>query len=267
MSVKLDFEIDSETRIDVSSVLDQTTFTEDDIDVVLVKTNHVLLATDKPSFERKLLGRSMIDWVKNALNDSVKLVDDGPTLDVVRPALGKKAITLVAFADTPLLFYELIVEMLNDVNMAGGAIKNFGGAYMGATEEFKKISVLPKEVEAHWKNLEYLRHVTDFVSLTNAENELHDRIIYSHMKSGVCFSLPKTILVDATVKIGKNVTIGPNNVLRGNTKIGDNVVLEANNIVENSVIESNCSIIGCVIKNSKIDKNSKIKPFSVIENA
>lgn len=267
MSTKFDFEIDSETSIDISTVLESATnYTEDDVDIILIKKNHELLSQNEPSYMRLLWGRTMLDWVKLGLGGKVNLVEDGPTLDVVKPKLSTKPITLVAFADTPLLFFELVVEMLNEVNMDGGKIKNFGGAYMGATNQFREASALPIKREPRWESLEYMRHVTDFVSLSNAERELHDRIVYSYMKKGVYFQNPETTLVDTGIEFGKNVTIGPGNVISGKVKVGNNVKLQANNVIENCTIGDNVELLNCVVKNSKIDNNCKVKPFSVIEN-
>jgi bifunctional N-acetylglucosamine-1-phosphate-uridyltransferase/glucosamine-1-phosphate-acetyltransferase GlmU-like protein len=137
---------------------------------------------------------------------------------------------------------------------------------MGPTALFKSATKLPEEVDPRFKNLFNLKMVDDFVSLSQAEEELQKRIVYTHMKSGVHFLNPKSVLLDVGCKIGKNVEIGPCNVLKGKTEIKDNVVLRLNNLIENSEIGEGGELINCVIRNSKIGKNSVIKPNSVIEN-
>ena len=71
-------------------------------------------------------------------------------------------------------------------------------------------------------------------------------------------------LIDKTVKIGKNVTIHPTNIIKGNTVIGDNVTLLPNNYIVDSIIEENVVIEYSYIENSIIHKSCHIGPFSRI---
>jgi len=68
--------------------------------------------------------------------------------------------------------------------------------------------------------------------------------------------------IDKTVKIGKNVTIHPTNIIKGNSVIGDNVTLLPNNYIVDSVIEDNNVIEYSYIENSIVHRNCHIGPFS-----
>lgn len=69
-------------------------------------------------------------------------------------------------------------------------------------------------------------------------------------------------VIDKTVKIGKNVTIYPGNVLLGNTVICDNVVLYPNNLIKDSTIMDNVEITSSVIEQSVVHSGVKIGPFA-----
>lgn len=80
-------------------------------------------------------------------------------------------------------------------------------------------------------------------------------------------SLPKiigeyTVLIDDSVKIGSNVTIHPNNIIKGNTIIGNNVTLMPNNYIDNCTIGNDCTIDHSYIESSTIANNTSIGPFS-----
>lgn len=74
----------------------------------------------------------------------------------------------------------------------------------------------------------------------------------------------KSIYIDDTVSIGKNVTIHPNNIIKGTTIIEDNVVLGPNNYICDSVVKSGTTIEFSYIEKSTIHNNCQIGPYSRI---
>lgn len=74
----------------------------------------------------------------------------------------------------------------------------------------------------------------------------------------------KTIYIDKNVKLGKNVTIYPNNQIYGDTEIGDNVVLYPNNCIFDCIIGNDCKISCSYLEESKIDANVNIGPYARI---
>ena len=70
------------------------------------------------------------------------------------------------------------------------------------------------------------------------------------------------IIIEDTVKIGKNVKILPNNVILGNTIIGDNSIINYGNYINNSTIGKNCNIEYSHIEESVIEDFVSIGPFS-----
>jgi len=71
-----------------------------------------------------------------------------------------------------------------------------------------------------------------------------------------------TVFIDDTVKIGNNVVIHPNNIIKGNTVIGDNVVLMPSNYIVNSVIGDNTTIEFSYIEDSTVGTNTHVGPYS-----
>ena len=72
----------------------------------------------------------------------------------------------------------------------------------------------------------------------------------------------KSIFIDDSVVIGKNVTIDPNNIIKGNTVIGDNVTLLPNNYIVDSEIKNDVTIDHSYIEESSINDGAHIGPFS-----
>ncbi len=71
-----------------------------------------------------------------------------------------------------------------------------------------------------------------------------------------------SVTIDKSVKFGKNVHIGPGNIILGNTVIGDNTVLGPNNYIKDSVIGKDNSITFSYIEESIVFDNCKIGPYS-----
>lgn len=97
----------------------------------------------------------------------------------------------------------------------------------------------------------------------NAKNKIVKGWImkYVHGKNLVLKD-KKSIFIDATVKIGNNVTIYENNRLSGNTVIGDNVTLLPNNYIADSVIGDGSVVNYSQSESATVGKNCKIGPFS-----
>ena len=81
-------------------------------------------------------------------------------------------------------------------------------------------------------------------------------------KNKVHFIDKKSVFIDESVKIGKNVTIYENNRLSGNTVIGDNATIFPNNYLIDTVIDENTTISCTHSEGAKVGKNCRIGPFS-----
>lgn len=69
-------------------------------------------------------------------------------------------------------------------------------------------------------------------------------------------------IIDESVKLGKNVTIYPNNMILGDTVIGDGCILYPNNYINNSKIGKNCEIKASFIEDGEIGDLVNVGPFA-----
>ena len=72
----------------------------------------------------------------------------------------------------------------------------------------------------------------------------------------------KSVYIERSVKLGKNITIYPNNIILGDTEIKDNTILLPNNYIINSLIESGAKVFNSVIEDSVVEANVTIGPFA-----
>ncbi|MDR0965179.1 MAG: bifunctional UDP-N-acetylglucosamine diphosphorylase/glucosamine-1-phosphate N-acetyltransferase GlmU [Myxococcales bacterium] len=93
--------------------------------------------------------------------------------------------------------------------------------------------------------------VNDRVELTRATTTLQRRINERHQRAGVTIELPDTVLIDESVELAADVTIGPNVRLVGGTRIERGAHIGQ----------------GCVIVDSIVGEAVEVKPYSVFEEA
>ena len=72
----------------------------------------------------------------------------------------------------------------------------------------------------------------------------------------------KSVFVDDTVVIGKNVTIYPNNIIKGNTVIKDNAVILPQNYIVDSVIGEGVNIEYSNVESSEIGSGTHVGPYA-----
>src|SRR3989344_1888684 len=93
--------------------------------------------------------------------------------------------------------------------------------------------------------------INNRIELSEANEEMRERINNELMLSGVTLIAPETAYIHKGVKIGRDTTIYPNVFLEGDTNIGERCIIEE----------------GCKIIDSSIGDGSVIKSHSVIESS
>lgn len=91
----------------------------------------------------------------------------------------------------------------------------------------------------------------DRVGLAQLDTIMRSWINDKHLKNGVSIPSPESVHIEDTVIIGRDVTLEPGVILRGNTQIADYVTVGAYSVVTNSVLA----------------EWAVIKPHSVLEGA
>ena len=148
----------------------------------------------------------------------------------------------------------------------------------------KKYNHLTKLIVA--KNSNSALGVNDMKELSVAEKILQDSLRDKALKHGVHMKSPETVFLSKDTKFGKNVTIDPYVVIGAKVVIGNQVHIQSFSHIENAVIKNKVSIgpyarirpgtilddnskVGnfVEIKNSKIDKFSKVNHLSYVGDA
>ena len=136
------------------------------------------------------------------------------------------------------------------------------------------------------KNSSSALGVNDMKELSVAEKILQETLRNNALKHGVQMKAPETVFLSKDTKFGKNVTIDPYVVIGSKVVIGNEVHIQSFSHIENAIIKNKVSIgpyarirpgtilndnskIGnfVEIKNSKIDKFSKVNHLSYIGDA
>lgn len=82
------------------------------------------------------------------------------------------------------------------------------------------------------------------------------------MDRGVTLESVATVFIDDAVEIGKDVFIGSNTRILGNTKIADGVIIEGDTLIRNSEIGQNVHLkLGAYVDECRIDEDSTLGPF------
>ena len=123
-------------------------------------------------------------------------------------------------------------------------------------------SVLSLEDERF--NCDEFKQVNSYKDLAEVTKTLNNFILNYHMQNGVYFIDMASTFIDADVVIEKNVTIYPNNVIKGQTYIGENCIIEPNNTIINSVISKGAIIKNSYVNGSGISENMIIGPFEKV---
>jgi len=223
----------------------------------------------RSAWSKSLYGKTMVEWVKSALNNKCAVVDCRSNQEVPLAVKGyvdsNFEYTAVLYADTPFVSRKTIIEATQTLENKGLNVLKMTRGYI-----FKTSYLVTAERTFDIKT--YFFGDQDFITALDSRqfslisDIMRQRILHYHMDNGIIFDDPSTTYVDCHVKIGRNVTIEPNNVLRGKTSIADNTKLLTGNIIEDSIIGDNAIIDSSRIYKSKVGAESTVGPFAYIRS-
>lgn len=246
-------------------VLEKVELANYNIRYIVLAVNGSGFNMQRPSYETKLFGKTMVEWVKSACEVTplvLTVEENHDPIKTIKPFLDGSEWTVVLYSDTPLLtnstisksFYYCISHHLNVCKLPRGFI--FKTEYVKRIEEIyalESVSVNPSEfVQA-----------TDFLSLTQIAEIIKNRIFEFHLKNGVYIMDKNSVYIESEVSICAGSVIYPNNSLCGTTEIGENVTLFSGNRVLNSIISNDANLENSSVVNSVIGEKSKIKNSSI----
>jgi len=212
-----------------------------------------------------LFGKSLIEWVKAALDDKCTVVDYDKDVEIPKAVAGivdaNSVYTVVLFADTPLITKKTVLEAvamcdklgLNVLKMTRGYV--FKSSYLRTAEKIFA-------AKTYFFDEEDFITAQSYRQLALISDILRQRILSYHMDRGVYFVDMASSYVDCNVVIGKDVIIEPNNTLKGRTIIKNGVTLQPGNIIEDSIIGDNAVINSSQIFKSAVGDNSHVGPYA-----
>jgi bifunctional N-acetylglucosamine-1-phosphate-uridyltransferase/glucosamine-1-phosphate-acetyltransferase GlmU-like protein len=106
--------------------------------------------------------------------------------------------------------------------------------------------------------------INNRIDLAKCEKTMRKVINNKLMLSGVTFIDYKSAYIDFSVKIGRDTTIYPGAIIKGETIIGEDCIIGQNTKIEDSFIGNKVEIISSVITDSSVDDGTKIGPFAYL---
>ncbi|MEF2276690.1 bifunctional UDP-N-acetylglucosamine diphosphorylase/glucosamine-1-phosphate N-acetyltransferase GlmU [Deinococcus sp. YIM 134068] len=103
----------------------------------------------------------------------------------------------------------------------------------------------------------------DRLGLAQAEVSLRHRINTAHMRAGVTLHDPDTTRIEDTVTLGRDVTLEPGVILRGETRLADGVTVGAYSVLTDAVLETGVVVKAhSVVEGAHVGAGSDVGPFA-----
>ncbi len=128
-----------------------------------------------------------------------------------------------------------------------------------AVKQGKKVLTCIEKDEASTLGINSRQHLAQISKI------VQQQILQKHMDAGVTISSPDQTFIGPDVSIEPDTTIHPGVMLSGRTSIGRDCVIGPSCKIDNSSIGNNCKIEFATVNSAKIDSNSTIEPFSLVE--
>ncbi len=105
--------------------------------------------------------------------------------------------------------------------------------------------------------------INNKIQLAELEREYQKRQAQSLMTQGVTLMDPARFDLRGTVETGHDVIIDINVIIEGHCKIGSNVTIGANSVLKDIIIGDNVVILeNCILEKSTIDNGCNVGPFA-----
>lgn len=247
-------------------ILDKVQEKEKSFAVLILETK-----ANKNSFNGKILGLTLSEWVKFATSDySCNVIPfDGKDniLSVVKTSLDDNFdYTIVLMSKTPLITESTIKNIVEYVTFKDVNLCKLPTGYVINNRNFLCEENLNID-SIYSQNIEDFYVVETKAQFNYAYKILQERINNFHINGGVEIIAPDKTYIEPFVDISESVIIYPNNTLKGSTVIAKGVILKENNVLDNSRIGENSCISGSVINNSVVSSNVYISAFCEIKNS
>jgi bifunctional UDP-N-acetylglucosamine pyrophosphorylase/glucosamine-1-phosphate N-acetyltransferase len=109
-----------------------------------------------------------------------------------------------------------------------------------------------------------LAEVDDRLHLAEVEAELRRRINHRWLAAGVTMVDPATCYVDATVALGRDVTLFPNTLLQGRTVVGEGAEIGPDTRLVDCVVGATARVEKTVGHDAEVGDGAQVGPFVVL---
>lgn len=269
MAILMNRDIDIQNEVDAVFKRYAKLPIDNDVGVIILKQHHPECGCRDKSYDIKIWGKTIKDWVELAF-DTCPIMEldyrEGvDVLNIVKPYLSDKKYTAVFFADTPLFRRETFLNVLDYVQTKRLNVCKLERGYVFVTDYLRNVDKIYSTVYPNMVDSQEFWIAKDLLSIEKISKVLRDRIVDFHSEQGVQFVDKSSVNIDADVVIGDNVTIHANNTIQGNSIISDDVVLYTGNIIVDSKIGDGCVLRYSVIEGSDVPDDSEVPPFSHID--
>ncbi len=214
-----------------------------------------------------VMGKTLTEWVADALNAPYKTVDALPVIDMcekLRAAVDRnKTYTVILYCDAPLVPATAVRAAVEKLKAEGGSTLALPRGLVMRTDYLFNVDSLYIQDPVVKDAGEYTA-VTDGESLSRITEIIRNRIVRYHVTNGVRITDAKNTYIDCDAVIGKNVVIEPYNFIKGKSIIKDNAVILPGNYIENCIIGSGARIDSSRLYNSFVGAGTRVGPFAYL---
>ena len=269
MAILMERDIDVSDEIDTLFKRYNKQPIDSDVGVIILKQHYNTCGGKEKSYDIKIWGKSILEWVKLAFDTcpimEIDYREGVDVLNIIKPYLSDKKYTAVFFADTPLFRRETFLNILDYVQTKRLNVCKLERGYIFVTDYLRNVDKIYSTVYPGVSDPQEFMVAKDMQSIENISKVLKERILNYHIQQGVRFVDKSSVNIDADVVIGEGVVVHSNNTIEGASIIGDDVVLYTGNIIVNSRIGEDCVLKYSVIEESDINAGTEIPPFSHIQ--
>lgn len=257
---------------EVGTKLDLQALRQSEIDAnqtcaVILKVNYKNFGIQKKTYDLKILGKTMTDYVANAVFDAnIKFAEcefGDDFLPLAKATTDPQSkYTIVLFSDTPLFQHKTFLQIMEYFDVKKLLALKLTRGYVFQTSYLLSLDSLPQMQTQYFEEEDFVTcsSLKQFAIVTEMQK---NRILDYFMKNGVVIVDPASTFVDAQVDIAPNVVIEPFNTICGDTIIEGGVHLKSGNKIFDGIVCQNSCLQDTVIKDSFVGKNCNIRECKI----
>ena len=108
--------------------------------------------------------------------------------------------------------------------------------------------------------------VNNRIQLAQAESVMRQRIRERWMLNGVTMPDDSSVYIDCDVVLGQDTIVLPNTHIKGKSIIESGCTIGPNSIIDNSSIGNGCEVVSSVVRDSTLEADVDVGPFSHIRS-